>query len=81
MARRFGPTGTPRSGDVRVNTYTAGDQVQSDVASDTGGETLVARGDHAVQRMSESLREVFRRDGRWHDKIVMGLLEGELRPA
>jgi RimJ/RimL family protein N-acetyltransferase len=27
------------------------------------------------------LRQVFRRDGQWHDKIVMGLLEGELRPA
>jgi RimJ/RimL family protein N-acetyltransferase len=25
------------------------------------------------------LREVFRRDGRWHDKITMGLLDGELR--
>ncbi|AGZ40646.1 N-acetyltransferase GCN5 [Actinoplanes friuliensis DSM 7358] len=24
------------------------------------------------------LREVFRRDGRWHDKLTMGLLEGEL---
>jgi RimJ/RimL family protein N-acetyltransferase len=27
------------------------------------------------------LRQVFRRDGRWHDKITMGLLEGELRPG
>ncbi|NUT37595.1 MAG: GNAT family N-acetyltransferase [Hamadaea sp.] len=25
------------------------------------------------------LRDAFRRDGRWYDKIVMGLLEGELR--
>lgn len=25
------------------------------------------------------LREVFRRDGRWHDMLTMGLLEGELR--
>lgn len=25
------------------------------------------------------LRSVFRRDGGWHDKIAMGLLEGELR--
>ncbi|MER8184802.1 GNAT family protein [Kitasatospora sp. NPDC094015] len=25
------------------------------------------------------LRQVFRRDGRWHDHILMGLLEGELR--
>ncbi|WP_214413273.1 GNAT family N-acetyltransferase [Sphaerisporangium fuscum] len=24
-------------------------------------------------------REAFRRDGKWHDKIMMGLLEGELR--
>jgi RimJ/RimL family protein N-acetyltransferase len=24
------------------------------------------------------LREVFRRDGRWYDEFVMGLLEGEL---
>nr|WP_275477366.1 GNAT family protein [Streptomyces roseifaciens] len=24
-------------------------------------------------------RECFRRDGKWHDMIVMGLLEGELR--
>ncbi|MGW4641595.1 GNAT family N-acetyltransferase [Sphaerisporangium sp. NPDC004334] len=25
------------------------------------------------------MREAFRRDGVWHDKVVMGLLEGELR--
>ncbi|WP_248959792.1 GNAT family N-acetyltransferase [Sphaerisporangium perillae] len=25
------------------------------------------------------MREAFRRDGKWHDKIIMGLLEGELR--
>ena len=25
------------------------------------------------------LRSVFRRDGAWHDKLTMGLLEGELR--
>ncbi|GII52134.1 N-acetyltransferase [Planotetraspora thailandica] len=25
------------------------------------------------------LREAFRRDGKWHDMILMGLLEGELR--
>ncbi|WP_354637384.1 GNAT family N-acetyltransferase [Kitasatospora camelliae] len=25
------------------------------------------------------LRQTFRRDGRWHDELVMGLLEGELR--
>ncbi|MGI8333718.1 GNAT family N-acetyltransferase [Actinomadura scrupuli] len=25
------------------------------------------------------MRDAFRRDGRWHDLIVMGLLEGELR--
>jgi RimJ/RimL family protein N-acetyltransferase len=24
-------------------------------------------------------REAFRRDGKWHDMILMGLLEGELR--
>ncbi len=25
------------------------------------------------------LRDAFRRDGRWHDMLTMGLLEGELR--
>jgi RimJ/RimL family protein N-acetyltransferase len=25
-------------------------------------------------------REAFRRDGKWHDMILMGLLEGELQP-
>ncbi|MEW1914761.1 GNAT family N-acetyltransferase [Kitasatospora sp. NPDC085895] len=27
------------------------------------------------------LRQVFRRDGQWYDKFIMGLLEGELRQA
>ncbi|PLW74540.1 GNAT family N-acetyltransferase [Streptomyces sp. SCUT-3] len=44
---------------------------------------------HAARRVYEKvgfveegrLRQVFRRDGRWHDMFVMGLLEGELRGA
>jgi RimJ/RimL family protein N-acetyltransferase len=48
--------------------------------------TVVA-GNHAARRVYEKvgfveegrLRESFRRDGRWYDKVVMGLLEGELR--
>ena len=25
------------------------------------------------------IREAFRRDGKWYDRIIMGLLEGDLR--
>jgi RimJ/RimL family protein N-acetyltransferase len=48
--------------------------------------TVVA-GNHAAHHIYRkvgfvdegTLRQAFRRDGEWHDKITMGLLEGELR--
>lgn len=44
-------------------------------------ENLAARAVYAKLGFVEEgrLREVFRRDGRWHDHVVMGLLAGELR--
>ena len=41
VARRFSPTGVPRSGDFRVNTFTTGNQSADDVASDEVGNFVV----------------------------------------
>jgi hypothetical protein len=42
IARRFGPTGVPRSGDFRVNTFTTGDQAVEELASDEVGNFVVS---------------------------------------
>ncbi|REK09046.1 MAG: hypothetical protein DWQ37_19500 [Planctomycetota bacterium] len=41
-ARRYGSNGSPQSGEFRVNSFTAGDQLAAGVAMDAGGGFLVA---------------------------------------